>query len=491
VAPRGGVRLGTRIDPADPRGRGGDAAQPSRDSWRQPESAPGSNAPSTGGDPGAETTRFEPSWSPPPQAPDPWHQPAWTAESGPTPERWFEPAPDVAATGPAAVGPGGRGIARDGRTAGVGLGTVLGACLVSAVLAAGGTFVALDATGTLERSGANRPAATLGAGSTTSNGQPATIDETSAVTAVAEKVGPAVVEITSSGQTDNVFGGSIPETGVGSGIIFDANGWILTNRHVVAGSDKLVVKLKDGHEYDGSIYGIDSLTDLAIVRIDASGLPAATLGNSDELKVGQLVVAIGSPLGTFTNSVTSGIVSAKGRQIQVEGGILSNLIQTDAAINPGNSGGPLIDAGGNVIGVNTAVAQSANGIGFAIPINIARPIAEQALAGKKLTRPYIGVRFEMLDPTVAKQHGLSITQGALIEGGQGQPAVVAGGPADKAGVRTGDVITKVDGTAIDTEHPLDAVLSQYAPGDTVTLEILRDGGTQTVKVTLETRPADL
>jgi S1-C subfamily serine protease len=312
------------------------------------------------------------------------------------------------------------------------------------------------------------------------------------VTAVAQKVGPAVVQITSSQQAGNAFGGgAIPDTGVGSGIIYDSNGWILTNRHVVAGSDRLVVKLMDGHDYDGRIYGIDTLTDLAIVKIDATGLPAAPLGNSDELKVGQLVVAIGSPLGTFTNSVTSGIVSAKGRQIQVEGGVLSNLIQTDAAINPGNSGGPLIDAAGNVIGINTAVAQSATGIGFAIPVNIARPITQQAIQGQKLTRPYVGVRFVTLDPEVAKEHNVSVTEGALVSGERGQPAVVANGPADKAGLRDGDVITKVDGTTIDGEHPLDAVLSQYAPGDTVTLDVIRGGQHISIKVTLETRPADL
>ncbi|HEY3524340.1 MAG TPA: trypsin-like peptidase domain-containing protein [Candidatus Limnocylindrales bacterium] len=378
------------------------------------------------------------------------------------------------------------------RRAGVGLGTILAASLVSATLAAGGTFVALDATGTLERPAPSAPGTQVPAGSSTSSSQPVTLDESSAVTAVAEKVGPAVVQITSSSQGGNGFGGgAIPDTGVGSGVIYDSNGWILTNRHVVSGSDRLVVKLKDGKEYDGSIYGIDSLTDLAIVKIDATGLPAASLGNSDELKVGQLVVAIGSPLGTFTNSVTSGIVSAKGRQIQVEGGMLSNLIQTDAAINPGNSGGPLIDAGGNVIGINTAVAQSANGIGFAIPINIARPITAQAVAGKKLTRPYVGVRFLTLDPEVAKDHQVSVSQGALLDGGQGQPAIVPNGPAAKAGLKSGDVITRVDDTPIDGEHPLDAVLSQYAPGDTVTFDVLRGGSHETIKVTLETRPADL
>jgi S1-C subfamily serine protease len=377
---------------------------------------------------------------------------------------------------------------------GTNVGAIVAVSVLSAVLASGGTILALGATGTLDRPSPTA-GGTLPAGNATSTRpQPVTLDESSAVTAVADKVGPAVVQITSSSQSSDGFGGfggSIPETGVGSGIIYDSNGWILTNRHVVSGSDKLVVKLKDGREFDGKTYGTDSLTDLAIVKIDTTGLPVASLGNSDELKVGQLVVAIGSPLGTFTNSVTSGIVSAKGRQIQVEGGVLSNLIQTDAAINPGNSGGPLIDAGGNVIGINTAVAQSANGIGFAIPINIARPITLQAVRGEKLVRPYLGVRFISLDPQIAKEHDLSVSQGAFVEGDQNQSAIFPGSPADKAGLRANDVITKVNDTPIDTEHPLDAVLSQYATGDTVTLDVLRDGSHQSIKVTLETRPADL
>ncbi len=459
---------------------------PNRD--ERPTDTPASPGASNPTDATAETSPYEPiqpagarTYSPPPDRSDSWSRSPWApAETTRTPERWFEPAPATASVP----------VPAEPQRGGVGLGTILAASVISAILAAGGTLGALGLTGVLDRRAPN-PGASLPAGTNTSSSQPLALDESSAVTAVAEKVGPAVVQITSSSQASNGFGSTIPDTGVGSGIIYDSNGWILTNRHVVAGSDKLVVKLKDDREFDGRIYGIDSLTDLAIVKVDATGLPAATLGNSDELKVGQLVVAIGSPLGTFTNSVTSGIVSAKGRQIQVEGGVLSNLIQTDAAINPGNSGGPLIDAAGNVIGINTAVAQSANGIGFAIPMNIARPITAQALKGEKLTRPYVGVRFLTLDPQVAKEHDLSVSQGALIDGEQGQPAVVSGGPADKAGLKAGDVITKVNDTPIDGEHPLDAVLSQYAPGDTVTLDVLRSGAHQSIQVTLQTRPADL
>jgi len=196
-----------------------------------------------------------------------------------------------------------------------------------------------------------------------------TIDESSAVIDVAKNAGPAVVRIVSEGVDPNAT--NLPEQGIGSGVIFNPNGWILTNRHVVAGSNKLTVELKDGTQYPGTIYGIDTLTDLAIVKIDAKDLTAAGLGDSDALRVGQLVVAIGSPLGTFSNTVTSGIVSAKGREITTNGSSLRNLIQTDAAINPGNSGGPLLDASGAVVGINTAIAGNAEGLGFAIPIKAA------------------------------------------------------------------------------------------------------------------------
>jgi 2-alkenal reductase len=217
------------------------------------------------------------------------------------------------------------------------------------------------------------------------------------------------------------------------------------------------------------------------------------MGDSDGLKVGELVVAIGSPLGTFENSVTSGIVSATGRQIQTEGGNLRNLIQTDAAINPGNSGGPLLDSTGAVIGVNTAIARDSTGIGFSIPINIARPIMRQALNGEQLSRPYIGIHYLAINAETAKTEKLPVDQGAWIHSTEasGGPSVVAKGPAAVAGIKDGDIVTKINDQAIDTVHPLDAVLSQFSPGDKVTLTVLRDGTQTTVVVTLGVRPANL
>ena len=431
---------------------------------------------------------------------DPLRQSAYEAPpSGPStftpahePRAWLPPAttPLDAHTGPI------RSPASERRGAGVG--TIVAAAVLSAVLAAGGTFVTLDATGAL-----NRPATTASSlAQPTGARQPVTIDESSAIIDAAAKVGPAVVQITVTGTSTDPLGGTIPETGVGSGVIYDSHGWILTNRHVVTDANgqivsKLTVALKDGQKIDGTVYGVDTLTDLAIVKIDASGLTAAPIGSSSDLKVGQLAVAIGSPLGTYSNSVTSGIISATGRSITLDNGArLSNLIQTDAAINPGNSGGPLIDAAGEVIGINTAIASNSNGIGFAIPIDIARPIMQQALAGQKLARPYIGVRFVSIDYQVKQAQKLPVAEGALVGPGQdanGQPlpAVDPSSPAAKAGIKDGDIITAVGGQVIDTSHPLDAVISQFAPGQTVTIDILRGTARISVQVTLGTRPTNL
>ena len=452
-------------------------------------------------DPNDETHPHEvASFSPPPEPRPDWSASGWIDPEPvrPTPEHWFETAPT------ARVQPTPPPPARSG----AGTGVVLSAALLAAGLASGGTLVALNATGALDRPAA--PAASSNALSTSAGRQPITIDESSAIINVAAKAGPAVVRITTetgaaatvdpnnpSLDPNNPFfdpNGAIPSEGVGSGLIFDSNGWILTNRHVVSGSDKLTVELKDGTQYSGSVYGIDTLTDLAIVKIDATGLTAATIGDSDALKVGELVVAIGSPLGTFSNTVTSGIVSATGRQITTDNSQLDNLIQTDAAINPGNSGGPLLDANAAVIGINTAIARDSTGIGFSIPINIARPLMEQAKAGKQLARPYVGIRYEAIDKQLAKTESLPVEQGAWISPkpySTGEPAVKPGSPAETAGIKPGDIIVAIGDTKIDTEHPLNAVLAQNAPGDTVELKVLRDGKTLTIPVKLGTRPAGL
>ena len=442
-------------------------------------------------------------------APEPEHRPDWAAAAwgdapaepagAPSPEEWAaaDHQADTAAAAVSAAAVSAAAVSRTQRRAGIG--SVVTAAVLSAVLASSGTFLLLRASGALDGragTGVVFPITTAGAK------VPVAIDESSAVIEAAAIAGPAVVRILVSGTVADPAGGTIPEQGIGSGVIFDASGWILTNRHVVTDASgstasSVTVEIKDGHQYQGSVYGIDTLTDLAIVKIDATGLATATIGVSADLQVGQLAIAIGSPLGTYSNSVTSGIVSATGRSVTVQSGDrLNNLIQTDAAINPGNSGGPLLDAIGNVIGINTAVATGSNGIGFAIPIDIARPIMQQALAGQPLARPYIGIRYEPITPQVQARDNLSQDHGALVSraqdaSGGSQSAVVAGGPADKAGVKEGDIIVGVDDRTVDTEHPLDLVLAGFSPGQTVDLKIVRGSTTISVSVTLGTRPANL
>ena len=211
------------------------------------------------------------------------------------------------------------------------------------------------------------------------------------------------------GRQHTVNAYQLPATGTGSGILWDPRGWVLTNGHVVCGAGALTIKLADGREFIGSLYGLDSLTDLAIVKIDGTNLPYARFGDSTTLQPAQLAVAIGSPLGTTTNSVTSGVISALGRDMLVEDGCnvgqhmaLRNLIETDATINPGNSGGALVISGGEVVGINTAVSTDGQGIGFAIPVNIAKPIMQQAIDGKVLSRPWIGVYYAQVTPALAQ-----------------------------------------------------------------------------------------
>ncbi len=421
-------------------------------------------------------------YSPPPEPRPTWSQEAWNAAA--TPSQWIEPY-QAAATPQSAP-------ARS-----TGLAFVVVAALVAATLASAGTYTALDMSGALNRP-APAPAVAAGAPASSSPQQVTTINEQSAIVAAAEAVSPAVVTITTQ-QTSSLDPFSVPATGVGSGIIYNSNGWIVTNHHVVAGaSGPVQVLLKDGRQLTGTVYGTDTLTDLAIVKVNATGLPVAKFGDSSSLQPGQLAIAIGSPLGTFTNSVTSGIISALGRQIQVTDDqtgqpvTLHNLIQTDAAINPGNSGGALVDSSAQVIGINTATASTAQGIGFAIPVNIAEPIMNQAVAGQKLSRPWIGIYFTSLSPQAQQELKTPIDYGAFIgpaDATSGQPLVEAGSPAAAAGLKAGDIITALDGQRVDSAHPLDLLLVTHSPGQTVELQVLRNGQQITVKVTLGTRPA--
>ncbi len=287
--------------------------------------------------------------------------------------------------------------------------------------------------------------------------------------------------------------------GTGSGVIVDSSGLIITNGHVVGNAQAVVVVLDDGTVLDGAVTGVDTLTDFAFVEVeaDASALPPVTLGDSSNIRVGQLAISVGNPLGRFPGSAAVGIVSGLDRDINVfgrslSGNRLSHLIQTDAAINSGNSGGALFDGDGELIGITTAEAGVNDGIGFALPIDLAKPIIEQALAGEEIARPYVGVVYTEIDAQLAAEESLPVAAGAWIGSSFGDAApVVAGGPADEAGLEAGDIITAVDGLAVDSANPLDLQVLRFAPGDAITLDVLRDGENLTLEATLGTRPADL
>jgi S1-C subfamily serine protease len=318
---------------------------------------------------------------------------------------------------------------------------------------------------------------------------------------VAAAASPAVVTIQVQLDRDanandpfGIFGG-----GTGSGVIIDPSGLILTNNHVVGDADEVTVILSDGTELEGDVEGVDTLTDLAFVDVEGTDLPAIELGDSASLQIGQLAIAIGSPLGQFPGSVTSGIVSGLDRTVDVasagrfDSRRLAHLIQTDAAINPGNSGGALLDGDGRLIGINTAQAGAAQGIGFAIPIDLAKPIIAQVLAGDAIARPWIGIQYVQIDSQVADEENLDVQNGALIRVPEGseQPAIFEDSPAAEAGLEDGDIITAIDGQAVDATHPLDLALLNHAPGDTITLTVLRDGASQEISVTLGERPEGL
>ncbi len=327
------------------------------------------------------------------------------------------------------------------------------------------------------------------------------VQENSAVIDVAKKDSPSVVSITSKAVTRGFFGTSQQVSGAGTGMIVTSDGLILTNRHVVEDTTaNYTVVTSDGKTYTAKVVSRDTINDVAFVRISASNLPAIELGDSGAVKVGQRVVAIGNALGQFQNTVTDGIISGLSRGVTAGDGNsslgasssenLQNLLQTDAAINPGNSGGPLVNLDGQVIGINTAVAGSAQNIGFAIPINDVKPLIASVRNAGRIIRPYLGVRYVAIDKQVATQNSLSVNDGAWVQAADdANPGVVAGSPAEKAGIKEGDILTKVGGDTIDATHSLQSLVGKHKVDDKVTVTLLRDGKTQTVDVTLEAAPS--
>jgi serine protease Do len=281
-----------------------------------------------------------------------------------------------------------------------------------------------------------------------------------------------------------------PEMGSGSGVIISKDGYIVTNNHVVrnAGDHGIRVTLTDKREFDARLIGTDENTDLAVIKIEANELPEISIGNSDNVQVGQWVLAVGNPLG-LNNTVTAGIVSALGRNIGINGGnyAIENFIQTDAAINPGNSGGALVDINGQLVGINSAIKTNTGfyqGYGFAIPVNMVKTVTQELIKSGKVTRGYIGVQIQTVDETMAKAIGLDKAKGVLVQ------SVQKGGGGDEAGIQAGDVILSVDGKEVNASNELQVYINSKRPGDVVKVTLFRDGKTMDKDVTLKPRADD-
>ena len=313
------------------------------------------------------------------------------------------------------------------------------------------------------------------------------------IASIANAVSKSVVSIVTSTDQKSFFSNeTTSQTAAGTGFILSSDGYVATNKHVVSGASKIGVILDDGTAYeDVELVGTDPLNDFAIIKINnVNDLSPVKLGDSKTTSAGQQVVAIGNALGAYQNSVTSGIISGKGRSLtatdsgRTQYETLSDMIQTDAAINGGNSGGPLVNATGEVIGVNTAYASQGNNVGFAIPISSVKGIIKNVLSGKGFERAVIGVRYINLTPTIAKEKNLSVTRGALIASSKNNKAIISGSAGDKAGLKENDIITAVNGTEIGSSGSLSSLIGEYSVGDTVKITVVRGGKTETLELTL-------
>lgn len=335
--------------------------------------------------------------------------------------------------------------------------------------------------------------------------------EAASFSSVVKRVSPAVVKITTEKKARRVaagpqqlppgfdhpmfrqfFGGRVPEiqqppqNGLGSGVIISTDGYVVTNNHVIDGADTVTVALNDGREFTAKVVGRDPQTDIAVIKVDATGLPAVTFANTEQLEVGDRVLAIGNPFG-IGETVTTGIVSAKGRNIgllaEVEG--FEDFIQTDAAINPGNSGGALVDVDGRLVGINTAILSrngGFQGVGLAVPANMVSHVAESLVKSGKVSRGYLGITLQGITANLKESLELKSNQGALVSD------VIAGSPAAKAGLKEGDVILALNGKPVTDANNLRIQVSSFAPGTKLGLEILRDGDTKTLTATTGERP---
>jgi len=306
------------------------------------------------------------------------------------------------------------------------------------------------------------------------------------ITDAVQKVAPTVVTVTGVIPGQMTFFGMTSETTVsGSGVIITDSGYILTNNHVIEGVKDITIILSDGTHQKADIVGTDIYSDLAVLKTSGNVPGFATFGNSDVLKPGETVIAIGSPLGDFKNTVTVGVVSATGRSIDSgQGYLIEGLIQTDAAINEGNSGGPLVNLAGQVVGINSMIVRSssqgtvAEGLGFAIPINTAKAVGEQIIQKGYVPRPYVGISSQLITPAIARMYRLPVEWGVYIT------KVASGSPADKAGLQVGDIITAIGSTPIDENNAYINILFKYSAGDTVVFDFVRNNSTMSTNVTL-------
>lgn len=308
-----------------------------------------------------------------------------------------------------------------------------------------------------------------------------------AITKTVAGIGPAVVTVvgTINGQRD-FFGVTSDQQVSGSGVIISPEGFILTNNHVVEDTNSLIVVMANGEQRAAQLVGSDRFADIAIMKVDGSTPATAALGNSDKLNAGETVIAIGSPLGDLKNTVTVGVISATGRSLDSGSGYqLMDMIQTDAAINHGNSGGPLVNLAGEVIGINTLVVRNsgsssdtAEGLGFAVPSNTARAIADQIMQKGYFARPYLGIRYQWITPDIASMYDLPVQWGAYVA------RLDAESPAVKAGIERGDIITKIGDQTLDDSHPYINALFAQSPGETIQLEVVRSGAVKKIPITL-------
>ena len=336
---------------------------------------------------------------------------------------------------------------------------------------------------------ATDPAPTTAAAVLPASSETLSVDIHSAITEAVEEAAPAVVTVINNmGTRTTMFGEQYESTSSGSGVFISADGYLITNQHVVEDAVELAVIFSNGERRPAELVGEDRYDDLAVLHVEGNIPAYIEWGNSDNLKAGETVIAIGSPLGAFQNTVTVGVVSATDRSIDVsETYELQGMIQTDAAINQGNSGGPLINLEGQLIGINTLIVRGsstsapAEGLGFAIQSNTARAISTQLINEGHITRPYIGIRWGWITPEIARRYNLPVEYGVFLTD------VIAGGPADEAGLEINDIIVAINGITLDDSQPYTNILFEYKPGDVITLTVYHDGENLTIPITLGER----